>query len=50
MIVPMITPIAMLLKPISRDVRAPLTTSWRTSRWSPPVSPNGWLSDGGRPA
>ena len=31
------------------DVRAPLTTSVNTSRWRPPVSPNGWTSDGGRP-
>ena len=31
----------MLPKPMNSDVRAPLTTSVNTSRWSPPVSPNG---------
>ncbi len=40
----------MLVNPIIRDVRDPLTTSVRTSRWSPPVSPIGCWSDGGRPA
>ncbi len=49
-IVPMSTPIIMLEKPISRDVRAPLTTSVNTSRWRPPVSPIGRPMAGGRPA
>ena len=40
-IVPMMTPMIMLEKPMNSDVRAPLTTSIRTSRWRPPVSPNG---------
>ena len=48
--VPMITPIAMLENPIISEVRAPLTTSVRTSRWSPPVSPIGCCREGGRPA
>ena len=48
--VPMNTPIAMLVKPIRSDVREPLTTSVRTSRWRPPVSPIGWARLGPRPA
>ena len=44
------TPMAMLVKPISSEVRAPFTTSVRTSRWRPPVSPIGWAMLGPRPA
>ena len=40
-IVPMSTPRSMLPKPMNSDVRAPLTTSVKTSRWRPPVSPIG---------